>query len=172
MAFRIFFNDLQNKKEKIAVVGLGYVGIPLLINLGKYFKVIGFDVDEGKLENIKNKENLEDFPELKDIEDIDCILASDEKILKNANFFIVTVPTPINSHNDPDLAAVIGATKIIGRNMLKGSIVVYESTVYQGLTEEICIPLLEEQSGYKSGVDFWVGYSPERINPGEYPTQK
>lgn len=167
MTFKNFFNDLQNKKKRIAVVGLGYVGIPLLIHLGKYFKVIGFDVDEDKLENIKNKKNLEDFPKLEDMERIDCILSSDEKILRNANFFIVTVPTPINSHNDPDLSAVIGATKIIGRNMPSGSIVVYESTVYPGLTEEICIPLLEGQSGYKSGVDFWVGYSPERINPGD-----
>lgn len=167
MVLKDFYPDLERKKKKIAVVGLGYVGIPLLINLGRYFKVTGFDVDKEKIENIKNKENLEDFPELEDIEKIDCVLTSDEKKLKDANFFIVTVPTPINSHNDPDLTAVIGATKIIGRNMPEDSIIVYESTVYPGLTEDVCIPLLEEKSGYKSGVDFWVGYSPERINPGD-----
>jgi len=119
------------------------------------------------LKNIRNKNNLEDFPELEDIENIDCTISSNEKILKEANFFIVTVPTPINSHNDPDLTAVMGATKIIGRNMPPDSIVVYESTVYPGLTEELCGPLLEEQSGLKSGINFNLGYSPERINPGD-----
>jgi UDP-N-acetyl-D-glucosamine/UDP-N-acetyl-D-galactosamine dehydrogenase len=162
-----FFKDLENKKKIIAVVGLGYVGIPLFTRLGKYFKVIGFDTSEDKLKNIRNKNNLEDFPELEDIENIDCTISSNEKILKEANFFIVTVPTPINSHNDPDLTAVMGATKIIGRNMPPDSIVVYESTVYPGLTEELCGPLLEEQSGLKSGINFNLGYSPERINPGD-----
>lgn len=167
MTLENFFNDLENKKKIIAVVGLGYVGIPLLIHLGKHFKTIGFDVNESKLNNIKSKENLEDFPELKDMENIDCILTSNEEILKTANFFIITVPTPIDSHNAPDLTAVINATKIVGRNMPKDSIVVYESTVYPGLTEEVCVPILEKQSGYKSGVNFRVGYSPERINPGD-----
>jgi UDP-N-acetyl-D-glucosamine/UDP-N-acetyl-D-galactosamine dehydrogenase len=167
MILKNFFYDLENKKKIIAVVGLGYVGIPLLMRLGRYFKTIGFDIDENKLENIKNKKNSEDFPELENIENIDCILTSDENILKTADFFIVTVPTPINSHNDPDLTAVIEATEIIGRNMPEDSIVVYESTVYPGLTEEICAPILEKQSGYNSGVNFSVGYSPERINPGD-----
>jgi len=167
MIERNFFSDLENKKRIIAVVGLGYVGIPLLIRLGRHFKTIGFDINESRLGNLKNKENLEDFPELKDMENIDCILTSDEKILKTASFFIVTVPTPIDSHNDPDLTAIISATEIIGKNMPEDSIIVYESTVYPGVTEEICVPILEKQSGYKSGVKFHVGYSPERINPGD-----
>jgi UDP-N-acetyl-D-glucosamine/UDP-N-acetyl-D-galactosamine dehydrogenase len=167
MISKDFYLDLESKKKTIAVVGLGYVGIPLFTRLGKYFKVIGFDTSEDKLENIRKKNILEDFPELEDIENIDCVISSDEKILKKANFFIVTVPTPINSHNDPDLRAVIGATEIIGRNMPRDSIVVYESTVYPGLTEEICAPILEKQSSYKSGVNFSLGYSPERINPGD-----
>ncbi len=162
-----FYKDIENKKKSIAVVGLGYVGIPLLVKLGKYFKTIGFDIDKNKLENIKNGENLEEFPELDGLKNVDYVLTTDEKILKTASFFIITVPTPINSHNDPDLTSVINATKIVGRNMPGNSIVVYESTVYPGLTEEICVPLLEEQSGLKNKIDFWVGYSPERINPGD-----
>lgn len=167
MISKDFYPDLESKKKIIAILGLGYVGIPLFTRLGKYFKVIGFDSSEDKLESIKNKNNLEDFPELNDLKNIDFILSSDEKILKEANFFIVTVPTPINRHNDPDLTAVIGATEIIGRNMPPDSIVVYESTVYPGLTEELCAPLLEKQSGFKSGINFSLGYSPERINPGD-----
>jgi UDP-N-acetyl-D-glucosamine/UDP-N-acetyl-D-galactosamine dehydrogenase len=167
MISKDFYPDLENKKKIIAVVGLGYVGIPLISRLGKYFKVIGFDTSKDKLEDIRKEKNLEDFPELKDIKNAGFVLSSDEEILKEASFFIVTVPTPINSHNDPDLTAVIGATEIIGRNMPRGSIVVYESTVYPGLTEEVCAPILEKQSGYKSGVDFRLGYSPERINPGD-----
>ena len=163
----MLFNNLKNKKEKIAIIGLGYVGIPLLVKLGKYFKIIGFDISESKLSNIINRENVEDFPELDELDDIDCMLTSDEKKLEGANFFIVTVPTPIDNHNNPDLRPIISATEIVGRNMPKESIIVYESTVYPGLTEDICIPLLEEQSGYKNKIDFWVGYSPERINPGD-----
>jgi len=161
-----FFKDLKDKKKKIAVIGLGYVGIPLLINLGKYFRTIGFDINEYKVNNLRNNK-LEDIFDLSDFNKIDCTLTSDEKILKTANFFIVVVPTPVNKHNDPDLSAVINATKIISRNMPKNSIIVYESTVYPGLTEEVCIPLLEKESGYTNKTDFWVGYSPERINPGD-----
>lgn len=167
MISKDFFPDLESKRKIIAIAGLGYVGIPLLTRLGKHFKTIGFDKSEDKIKNIKNKNSLEDFLELQDIENIDCTLSSDEKILKTANFFIVAVPTPINRYNDPDLKALIDATETIGRNMPEDSIIVYESTVYPGLTEEVCIPILEEQSGYKSGVNFCVGYSPERINPGD-----
>lgn len=162
-----FFKDLEDKKKKIAVVGLGYVGIPLLVSLGKYFKTIGFDINENKINNLKNKHNLEDIIGTNDINETNCSLSSDEKILKNANFFIVAVPTPINKHNDPNIDLILSATKIVGRNMPKNSIIIYESTVYPGLTEEICIPLLENESGYMNKKDFWVGYSPERINPGD-----
>ena len=162
-----FYKDLENKKKSMAVIGLGYVGIPLLVELGKYFKTIGFDISRNKLKNIKNKENLEDFPELRSLKSIDYVLTTDEEVLKTANFFIITVPTPVDKHNSPDLKAIINASKIVGKNMPKDSIIVYESTVYPGLTEEVCAPLLEEQSGLKNKVDFWIGYSPERINPGD-----
>ncbi|MDD3818302.1 MAG: nucleotide sugar dehydrogenase [Actinomycetota bacterium] len=167
MTLENFYKDLQDKKKSIAVVGLGYVGIPILTHLGRHFKTIGFDISKDKLEDIKNKNNLEDFPELEEIGNIDCTLSSDEKVLKNASFFIITVPTPVDKHNDPDLTALISATEIVGKNMPEDSIVVYESTVYPGLIEEVCVPVLEKQSGYRGGVDFHVGYSPERINPGD-----
>jgi UDP-N-acetyl-D-glucosamine/UDP-N-acetyl-D-galactosamine dehydrogenase len=162
-----FFKDLEDKKKKIAVVGLGYVGIPLLISLGRYFKTIGFDINENKINDLKNKHKLEDIIVTDDISKINFSLSSDEKILKNANFFIIAVPTPIDKHNDPNIDLILNATKIVGRNMPKNSIIVYESTVYPGLTEEICIPILKEESGYLNKADFWVGYSPERINPGD-----
>jgi len=161
-----FFKDLETKRKKIAIIGLGYVGIPLLLNLGKYFKIVGFDINVHRVKNLK-KNKFEDIIDKIDINKIDCTLTSDAVDLKSANFFIIVVPTPINKHNDPDLSAIINATKIVGRNMPKNSIVVYESTVYPGLTEELCVPLLEKESGYKSKSDFWVGYSPERINPGD-----
>jgi UDP-N-acetyl-D-glucosamine/UDP-N-acetyl-D-galactosamine dehydrogenase len=167
MLFNNFFKDLQDKNKKIAIIGLGYVGIPLLVRLGKNFKTIGFDLDEKKLENIRNRENEEDFPELDELDEAQCELTSDEKRLNSANFFIITVPTPIDKYNNPDLKPVISATEIVGRNMPEGSIVVYESTVYPGLTEDLCIPLLEKESGYDNKTGFMVGYSPERINPGD-----
>lgn len=162
-----FINDLETGKKKIAVVGLGYVGIPLLINLRKHFDVIGFDIDENKLNNLKTGQNLEDIIGKNESDDLKNLLTSDENILRTANFFIITVPTPVDAHNNPDLKPVIGATEIVGRNMPEDSIIVYESTVYPGLTEDTCVPLLEKQSGYKNKVDFMVGYSPERINPGD-----
>ena len=167
MVLRNFFKDLQDKKKSIAVVGLGYVGIPLLVSLGKHFKTIGFDINENKLRNLRNKENLEDIVKINDLQNFECTLTSDEKLLRTANFFIVAVPPPIDKHNDPNINLVTEATKIVGRNIPKESIIVYESTVYPGLTEEVCVPLLEDESGYMSKKDFWVGYSPERINPGD-----
>ncbi|MCJ7666430.1 MAG: nucleotide sugar dehydrogenase, partial [Actinobacteria bacterium] len=124
-----FLKDLQNKKSTIAIIGLGYVGIPLFVKLGKHFRVIGFDINKSKLKNIIDRENVEDFPELDEL-DADCTLTSDETKLKDADFFIVTVPTPIDKHNNPDLKPVVNATEIIGRNMPEGSIIVYESTGY------------------------------------------
>jgi UDP-N-acetyl-D-glucosamine/UDP-N-acetyl-D-galactosamine dehydrogenase len=162
-----FIRALESKKKTIAIIGLGYVGIPLLVKLGRHFRVIGFDINQEKLDIIRKKKNLEDFPELGELDEIDCVLTSDEEELSNASFFIVTVPTPIDKHNNPDLKHVISATKIVGSNMPETSVVVYESTVYPGLTEEICVPILEEKSGFKNGIDFSVGYSPERINPGD-----
>jgi UDP-N-acetyl-D-glucosamine/UDP-N-acetyl-D-galactosamine dehydrogenase len=159
------FKDLKNKSKKIAVIGLGYVGIPLLVNLGKHFKTIGFDINKNKVNKLKD--DIKGIVGTNDINSINCILTSDEKILKTVNFFIIVVPTPVDKYNDPDLSSVISATKIVGKKMPKNSIVVYESTVYPGVTEEMCVPLLEKESGYKNMSEFWVGYSPERVNPGD-----
>jgi UDP-N-acetyl-D-glucosamine/UDP-N-acetyl-D-galactosamine dehydrogenase len=161
-----FIEDLDNKKKKIAVVGLGYVGIPLLVKLGEHFSIIGFDISEKKIEDIIKRENVEDFPELADINGENVDLTSDENRLSEASFYIITVPTPIDKNNNPDLEPILGATGIVGRNMPERSIIVYESTVFPGLTEEICVPLLEEESGFNRS-SFFVGYSPERINPGD-----
>ncbi|EOR28270.1 UDP-glucose/GDP-mannose dehydrogenase [Clostridium sartagoforme AAU1] len=152
---------------KIAVVGLGYVGMPLAVAFAKKKEVVGFDI---------NKEKIQMYLEGKDVTNEvgdDAIKNStveftyDERKLKECNFHIVAVPTPTNEDKTPDLRPVIGASEVIGRNLRKGSIVVYESTVYPGVTEEICLPILERESGLKCGQDFKIGYSPERINPGD-----
>ena len=161
------FDDLENKRKKIAVIGLGYVGIPLLINLSKHFNTIGFDTNEDKINSLNNKINLDDVVEKCELERLNCLISSDESILKEAYFFIIAVPTPVDNYNNPDLAQIENATKIVGRNISKNSIIVYESTVYPGLTEEICIPILEKESNLLNKRDFIIGYSPERINPGD-----
>ncbi|AMD18071.1 hypothetical protein TL18_08595 [Methanobrevibacter sp. YE315] len=158
------FSDLINKNKKIAVVGLGYVGLPLAKLLSSKYDVIGFDISEFKIESYKNGI---DMIEGDDLNDFDIHFTSDEKELSNANFFIVTVPTPIKEDNEPDLSFIRSSTETVARNMPKNSIVVYESTVYPGVTEDVCIPILEEGSGFKCGEDFKVGYSPERVNPGK-----
>jgi len=163
----INYNDLINKKKKLAVVGLGYVGLPLLINLDKYFNVIGFDVNKEKINSLKKGIDVNSDVNKIELRNLNCELSFDEKILKKANFFIITVPTPIDVHNNPDLEQIKSATMIVARNMPRNSIIVYESTVYPGLTEEFCIPILEEESNLKNKKDFWVGYSPERVNPGD-----
>ena len=162
------FDDLKNKKEKISVVGLGYVGMPLAVEFAKKgLDVIGFDLNEAKI-NLYKK-GIDPTKEVGDeeISKTTVIFTSDEKELKKAKFHIVAVPTPVNIDHTPDLTPVIGASEILGRNLTKGSIVVYESTVYPGCTEDVCAPILEKKSGLKCGVDFKIGYSPERINPGD-----
>jgi UDP-N-acetyl-D-glucosamine/UDP-N-acetyl-D-galactosamine dehydrogenase len=161
------YNDLLYKKEKISVVGLGYVGMPLAVAFSKKIEVIGFDLNEYKIQLYKSGVDPTNEVGNETIKNTTVYFTSDEAKLKEARFHIVAVPTPINLDKTPDLGPVEGASKIIGRNLSKGSIVVYESTVYPGVTEDICIPILEEQSGLKCGVDFKVGYSPERINPGD-----
>lgn len=158
------FSDLINKKKKIAVVGLGYVGLPLAKLLSTKFDVIGFDISEFKIESYKNGI---DIIEGDNLDEFDIHFTSDERELSNANFIIVTVPTPITEDNVPDLTFIESSTETVARNMPKNSIVVYESTVYPGVTEDICIPILENGSGFKCGEDFKVGYSPERVNPGK-----
>lgn len=161
------YDEIVKKKEKIAVVGLGYVGMPIAVAFAKKVKVIGFDLNTTKIELYKSGIDPTNEIGNEAIKQTKVEFTSDETKLKNAKFHVVAVPTPINSDKTPNLAPVEGASKIIGRNLSKGSIVVYESTVYPGVTEEICIPILEEESGLKCGVDFKVGYSPERINPGD-----
>lgn len=161
------YEHLLNKEEMVSIIGLGYVGLPLAIEMAKTYKVVGFDVNESKLEKYKMGIDVTEEVGNEAIQNTTMQFTNNEADLKNCKFHIVSVPTPINSDKTPDLTPIIGASEIIGRNLVKGSIVVYESTVYPGTTEEVCIPILEEVSGLKFGIDFKVGYSPERINPGD-----
>jgi len=161
------YKDIVDKKDKIAVVGLGYVGMPIAVAFAKKVHVIGFDLNKNKIDLYRA--GIDPINEVGDdeIKRTTVEFTADENRLKEAKFHIVAVPTPINSDKTPDLSPVEGASRIVGRNLTKGSIVVYESTVYPGVTEDICVPILEEESGLKCGVDFKIGYSPERINPGD-----
>ncbi|PBB06455.1 nucleotide sugar dehydrogenase [Salimicrobium humidisoli] len=161
------FERLINKQEKISLVGLGYVGMPIAEAFSKKIDVIGFDVNPEKVKQYKS--GIDPTKEVGDevIKDSSVEFTSDEKKLRGAKFHIVAVPTPVRDDHTPDLNPIKSASRTLGRNLTKGSIVVYESTVYPGVTEEICIPILEEESGLRCGVDFKVGYSPERINPGD-----
>lgn len=161
------YDKIVNREESIAVVGLGYVGMPIAVALAKKVNVIGFDTNKAKIEVYKK--GIDPTNEVGDDAIKECTVnfTSDETLLKNAKFCIVAVPTPVNQDKTPDLTPVIEASKIVGRNLTKGAIVVYESTVYPGVTEDICIPILEEMSGLRCGDEFKVGYSPERINPGD-----
>ncbi len=163
----VTFSALKEKKEKIAIVGLGYVGMPLGFHLARFFDVIGLEILKERVAELKN--NFDRTGEISEEElkasNIEFVL--DPKRLEEARIIIITAPTPVDQHNIPDLTPVIKATETAGENMQKGSIIVYESTVYPGATEEVCIPLLEKYSGLKNGRDFKVGYSPERVNPGD-----
>ena len=161
------YEDLVSKKKKLAVLGLGYVGLPIALEFAKKINVIGFDINAQRIE--KMKQGIDPSGELDSDAFQKCSIefTADTEKLKEASFFIVTVPTPIDEHNLPDLRPLLGATKFIGRALKKGDYVVYESTVYPGCTEEDCLPLLEEYSGLKYKEDFKLGFSPERINPGD-----
>lgn len=161
------FERITSRQEKISLVGLGYVGLPIAVSFSKVAEVIGFDISEQKISLYK--QGIDPTREVGDenIKACSVDFTSEEMRLKEAKFHIVAVPTPIKNDKTPDLFPVISASKIVGRNLVSGSIVVYESTVYPGVTEEICVPILEEESGLKCGLDFKVGYSPERINPGD-----
>lgn len=161
------YQDLLNGNKKLALVGLGYVGMPIAVAFAEKVRVIGFDLNTEKIK--KYHEGVDPTGEVGDeaIQKTTVDFTSDENKLKEASFIIVAVPTPINTDKTPDLTPVEGASVIVGRNLSKGSIVVYESTVYPGVTEDICIPILEKESGLKCGKDFFIGYSPERINPGD-----
>lgn len=162
------YNKLRKNEEKLSLVGLGYVGMPIAVAFAKKgINVIGYDLNKEKIDLYKSGVDPTREVGNEVIKNTTVEFTADEKKLREAKFHIVAVPTPVNTDHTPDLTPVIGASEILGRNLTKGSIVVYESTVYPGCTEDVCIPILEKQSGLKCGVDFKVGYSPERINPGD-----
>ena len=161
------YENLLSRKEKLSLVGLGYVGMPIAVAFAKKIDVIGFDLNEKKIELYKNGIDPTNEVGNDAIKETTVIFTADEKKLREAKFHIVAVPTPVNDDHTPDLTPVEGASRILGRNLTKGSIIVFESTVYPGVTEDICVPILEKESGLKCGVDFKIGYSPERINPGD-----
>lgn len=165
--YKSLYEKLINKEEKLSLVGLGYVGMPIAVAFAKKVDVVGFDLNEKKIELYKS--GVDPTNEVGDdaIKATTVDFTADETKLREAKFHIVAVPTPVNDDHTPDLSPVEGASKILGRNLTKGSVVVFESTVYPGVTEDVCIPILERESGLKCGVDFKIGYSPERINPGD-----
>lgn len=161
------YEKLVAGEEKLSLVGLGYVGMPIAVAFARKIGVIGYDLNEKKIELYRS--GVDPTREVGDevIKNTGVEFTADETRLREAKFHIVAVPTPVNDDHTPDLTPVEGASRILGRNLQKGSVVVFESTVYPGVTEEICVPILEKESGLKCGVDFKIGYSPERINPGD-----
>ena len=161
------YQHILEKKNKIAVIGLGYVGLPIALEFAKSVSVIGFDINPSRVEMMKKGIDPSQELEKEDFENVDILFTANPEYLKAANFFIIAVPTPVDSHKVPDLTPVLKASETVGKALKKGDYVVYESTVYPGCTEEDCIPVLEKMSGLKFIEDFKVGYSPERINPGD-----
>ncbi len=166
MEFNHIYEGLISGKEKLALVGLGYVGMPIAVEFAKHIKVIGFDINEKRVNEYQN--GIDSTNEVGEaIKTTTVDFTSEAARLKEAKFIIVAVPTPVNDDTTPDLKPVKGASKTVGQNLTPGTIVVFESTVYPGVTEDICIPIIEKESGLKCGVDWKIGYSPERINPGD-----
>jgi len=163
----MIYTNLINKESKLALVGLGYVGLPIALEFAKRVKVVGFDINQARVDMMRRGEDPSRELEAADFENRDITFTADINELKDVNFFIVAVPTPIDETNLPDLKPLLGASRTVGKVLKKGDYVVFESTVYPGCTEEDCIPILEEESGLKFPEDFKVGYSPERINPGD-----
>ena len=161
------YQHLLDKKKTLAVIGLGYVGLPIALEFAKKIKVIGFDINAERVEMMRNKIDPSQELEAADFEGCDIEFTNDLDVLRKANFFIVAVPTPVDKHNVPDLVPVTRASETIGKVIKKGDYVVYESTVYPGCTEEDCVPIIEKLSGLKMTEDYMIGYSPERINPGD-----
>lgn len=164
----LLYEQIEKKEQYVSLVGLGYVGMPIAVEFAKRgVKVIGFDLNKEKIEIYRS--GIDPTNEVGDevIKNTTVEFTADEKDLRKAKFHIVAVPTPVNDDHTPDLTPIEGASKILGRNLTKGSIVVFESTVYPGVTEDVCVPILEKESGLQCGVDFKIGYSPERINPGD-----
>ena len=161
------YEDIVSGKEKLSLVGLGYVGMPIAVAFARKIKVVGFDLNEKKIELYKN--GIDPTNEVGNdvIKNTTVEFTADPAKLKEAKFHIVAVPTPVNDDHTPDLSPVEGASRLLGQNLTKGSVIVFESTVYPGVTEDVCVPILEKESGLKCGEDFKIGYSPERINPGD-----
>ena len=158
---------ILNKESKIGIIGLGYVGLPIALEFARKVKVVGFDINAERVEMMKNNVDPSEELESKDFEGCDIMFTHKLEDLSDVNFFIVAVPTPIDEYNQPNLRPLLGASTTVGKVLKKGDYVVFESTVYPGCTEDDCIPVLEEHSGLKFIEDFKVGYSPERINPGD-----
>ncbi|MBE5917759.1 MAG: nucleotide sugar dehydrogenase [Pseudobutyrivibrio ruminis] len=166
MEFNDIYTNLISGKNKLALVGLGYVGMPIAVEFAKHIKVIGFDINKKRISEYS--QGIDSTNEVgESIKNSTVEFTSDPSRLKEARFIIVAVPTPVNSDNTPDLYPIESASRIVGQNLAKGSIVVFESTVYPGVTEDICVPIIEKESGLKCGIDWKIGYSPERINPGD-----
>lgn len=161
------YQELIEKKAKLAVIGLGYVGLPIALEFAKKISVIGFDVNEKRIAMMRNRQDPSKEVDAKEFDGRDIVFTADLATLKEAKFFIIAVPTPVDKYNVPDLKPLIGASTTVGKVLKKGDYVVYESTTYPGCTEEDCLPVLEKLSGLKMGTDFKLGYSPERINPGD-----
>ncbi len=161
------YQELLSKEKKLAVVGLGYVGLPIALEFAKHFSVIGFDINSKRIEMMKNGIDPSNELDSTAFHNTDILFSSDKEDLKNAHFFIVAVPTDIDEHKVPNLRPILGASHSVAYGLKKGDYVVYESTVYPGCTEEDCLPILEQQTGLKLGTDFKLGYSPERIVPGD-----
>jgi UDP-N-acetyl-D-galactosamine dehydrogenase len=160
-------NSAKMEKEVICIVGTGYVGLPLAVEFSKHFKTIAFDVNEMKITELKiGVDRIKHFSK-EEIINSGIEFTSDPAMIKKANYVVIAVPTPINKEKEPDLECIETASELVGKNLKKGSIIIYESTVYPGVTEEVCMPLLEKHSGLKCGKDFKIAYSPERINPGD-----
>lgn len=163
----ISFEGLKRREKPLAVVGLGYVGLPLAVALSRHMDVIGFDISARRIEELKGGHDHTNEVTDENLSAAAVRYTCDPAALAEAAVIIVAVPTPIDDHRSPDLTPVVGATTTVGRHFSRGTVVVYESTVYPGLTEEVCVPILEKESGLRFGEDFTVGYSPERINPGD-----
>jgi UDP-N-acetyl-D-glucosamine/UDP-N-acetyl-D-galactosamine dehydrogenase len=164
---KLIYNDLVAKNKKLAVVGLGYVGLPIALEFARKIKVVGFDINQERVDLMKNKQDPSNELDSSAFEGCDIAFSANPEEMKDVNFFVIAVPTPIDEHNLPNLRPLLGASETVGKVLKKGDYVVFESTVYPGCTEEDCIPVLEKHSGLKFMEDFQVGYSPERINPGD-----
>jgi UDP-N-acetyl-D-galactosamine dehydrogenase len=161
------YQELVDKKAKLAVIGLGYVGLPIALEFARKISVVGFDINSKRVEMMRNQIDPSNELPAEQFENCDIVFTDSLDVLREARFFIVAVPTPVDHHNVPDLKPVTAASKTIGKVLKKGDYVVFESTVYPGCTEEDCLPIIESASGLKVGRDFKIGYSPERINPGD-----